>query len=102
MVSSIIKFAAKNNIEYLNGDDLDEIKSRYIVEYKKPFKINKAFKFGYEVDNPSFEFLRYYIFGEGQTGSLQETFYTLNLENAKKFFDDNIESLFKEKGLEGL
>lgn len=84
LVSSIIKFAAKNNIEYLNGDDLDEIKSRYIVEYKKPFKINKAFKFGYEVDNPSFEFLRYYILGEGQTGSLQETFYTLNLENAKK------------------
>lgn len=37
LVSSIIKFAAKNNIEYLNGDDLDEIKSRYIVEYKKPF-----------------------------------------------------------------
>ena len=102
LASSIIKFAANNNIEYLNGDDLDEIKSRYIVEYKKPFKINKAFKFGYEVDNPSFEFLRYYIFGEGQTGSLQETFYTLNLENAKKFFDDNVESLFKEKGLEGI
>lgn len=102
LVSSIIKFAAKNNIEYLNGDDLDEIKSRYIVEYKKPFKINKAFKFGYEVDNPSFEFLRYYILGEEQTGSLQETFYTLNLENAKKFFDDNVESLFKEKGLEGI
>lgn len=27
LASSIIKFAANNNIEYLNGDDLDEIKS---------------------------------------------------------------------------
>lgn len=102
LISSIIQFANNNNIEYLNGDDLEEIKSRYIVEYKKPLKINKAFKFGYESDNPSFEFLRYNILGEGQAGSLQETFYTLNLENAKKFFDDCLKKLFNDKGIDGL
>ena len=100
LVSSIIKFAKAHNIEYLNGDELEDIKSRYIVEYKKPEKINKAFKFGYESDNPSFEFLRYSILEEGHSGTLQETFYTLNLERAKKYFDEHLENLFEEKGEE--
>ena len=102
LVSSIIRFAKSNKIEYLNGDDLDDIKSRYIVEYKKPERINKAFKFGYESDNPSFEFLRYNVLEEGETGSIKETFYTLNLEKAKKFFDDNLKELYKSKGKDGL
>ena len=102
LVNSIIKFAKAHKIEYLNGDDLDDIRSRYIIEEKKPDRINKAFKFGYESDNPSFEFLRYRILEEGKSGSLQETFYTLNLEKAKQFFDKNLESFYKENGKEGL
>ncbi|MBQ6782426.1 MAG: DUF262 domain-containing protein [Acholeplasmatales bacterium] len=102
LVNSIIRFAKSHNIQYLNGDDLDTIKARYIVEYKKPEMINKAFKFGYESDNPSFEFLRYKILEEGNSGTLQETFYTLNLERAKSFFDKNIQEFFKEKGKDGL
>lgn len=102
LVNSIIKFAKAHKIEYLNGDDLEDIRSRYIIEEKKPDRINKAFKFGYESDNPSFEFLRYRILEEGRSGSIQETFYTLNLEKAKQFFDRNLESFYKENGKEGL
>ena len=86
LVNSIINKATAEGIEYLNNSSLEEIKTRYIVEYQKPQKILKAYKFGYEKDNPSFMFLRYAILGEEAPSTLQETFYTLNLEQAKKFF----------------
>lgn len=54
-VSSILRLAKKYNFEYLNDDDLETIKARYIVEPKKPLNIQKAYKFGYEADNPSFD-----------------------------------------------
>ena len=103
LVNSIIKFAQNNGIEYINGDSIEEIKNRYIIEYKKPQMILKAFKFGYEIDNPSFEYLRYNILQEEKSGSIVETFYTLNLEFAKQFFDSKVQQLFddqKEAGLE--
>ena len=101
-ISCILEIAEKNNITYLNGSDLEEIKTRYIVEYKKPEKIIKSYKFGYEKDNPSFEFLRYKILGENASKDIKESFYTLNLETAKLFFNSKLEIFFKEKGTEGL
>lgn len=102
LVNSILDFAKSNSIEYLNGDELEEIKTRFIVEYKKPQKILKTFKFGYESDNPSSEYLRYNILGEGVTGTLVETFYTLNLEKAKYYFDEKINEYYLAEGLKGL
>ena len=102
LVNAIVKFAEKNNIEYLNNSELSEIKTRYIVEYQRPQRILKAYKFGYEKDNPSFEYLRYNILGEEASGNLQETFYTLNLEYAKQFFDQKVEKLYVEYGEQGL
>lgn len=105
LVSTILKFAHDKGIEYLNGDELEEIKNRYIIEYKKPQKILKAFKFGYEIDNPSFEYLRYNILEEEKAGNLIETFYTQNLERAKYFFIEKIEEFYdanKQEGLETL
>ncbi len=101
-VSCILKFAEKNKIAYLNGDEIEEIKSRYIVEYKKPEKILKAYKFGYEKDNPSFDYLRYNILGEDAPGDLTETFYTLNLEGAKNFFNKKLEEFYVNKNQNGL
>lgn len=98
LLNSILNYADSIGKSYINGDDLEEIRNQYIVEYKKPEKILKAYKFGYEKDNPSFEYLRYAILGEESPGSLQETFYTLNLKNAKDFFDNQINKLYKEKG----
>ena len=102
LVNSIVKFAEKNHIEYLNNNELVEIKTRYIVEYQRPKCILKAYKFGYEKDNPSFEYLRYNILGEEASGNLQETFYTLNLQNAKQFFDKKLEKFYEEYGEQGL
>lgn len=101
-VSCILDFATKNNIEYLNGEEIEKIKERYIVEYKKPDRLLKAYKFGYETDNPSFEFLRYKILGEKAPGELTETFYTLNLETAQKFFNRNISNYYDDYGVDGL
>lgn len=102
LVSCILKLAEKKKLAYLNGDEIEEIKSRYIVEFKKPERILKAYKFGYEKDNPSFDYLRFNILGEDAPGDLTETFYTLNLERAKNFFNVRLEEFYKEKGQEGL
>lgn len=41
-------------------------------------------KLRYTTDNPSYYYLRYKILNESGGGSVQETFYTLNLSNAKR------------------
>lgn len=99
-VSSILRLSKKHGIEYLNGDDLATIEERYIVEYEKPSRIQKAYKFGYEIDKESFDYLRYVILGEEAPGHIEETFYTLNLEKAKQYFDEHLEALYQEKGKE--
>lgn len=105
LINSIIKKAEEEGIKYLNNNSIADIKTRYLVEYKKPENILKAYKFGYEKDNPSFQYLRYKILGEDAAGNVEETFYTLNLEAANDFFDDNINELYnkgKAKALETL
>ena len=71
---------------YLGTISLKIIKETYITVEKPPNFIIKTYKFGYEIDNPSFQFLRHKIFLEPNNGTIQETFYTLNLENSKNFF----------------
>lgn len=97
-VNSVLRLAEKHGIKYLNGDELATVKERYIVESKKPLNIQKAYKFGYETDESSFDYLRHVVLGEEASGNILETFYTLNLERAKKYFDDHLEKLFEEKG----
>lgn len=102
-VSCVLRLAEKHNIQYINGDDLETIRSKYIVEVKKPLGLLKAYKFGYETDNPSFDYLRFNILGEEAPGNITETFYTLNLANAKNYFDKKLEELYqkeKESGIE--
>jgi len=77
------------------------------VEERYLFKINpkgefRTYKFGYTEDNPSQEYLRYRILGERGGRDVQETFYTLNLGNAKKYFSEQIAELHSLKGLDGL
>jgi uncharacterized protein with ParB-like and HNH nuclease domain len=91
------KYLEDNDI-YLGSYSLVEIIERFIVITQPPKNIVSTYKFGYEIDNPSFEFLRHKIYGERNTGRVDETFYTLNLENAKEFFTENLENLIKQKG----
>ena len=58
--------------------------------------------FGYEVDNPSYEYFKTKILESGNIGNDIETFYTLNLERAKEFFTRQINKLVDDKGIEAL
>ncbi|OAV10500.1 DUF262 domain-containing protein [Moraxella catarrhalis] len=89
-------FEEKNPNVIIDGKSLSELKTYYLYQ-EKDNKILTAYKFGYEVDNPSFDFLKQKIFNSQESGNVQETFYTLNLEKAKSFFKEEIESLFNKK-----
>lgn len=71
----------------LNYTSIDEIRKKFIFD-SKDCEVSKSYLFGYEKDNPSYEFLKTEIFNEdSSTRNLkQETIYTLNLENTKKYF----------------
>lgn len=87
---------------YIGTLNLRQVQEEYLVIKKPPQFIIHTYKFGYETDNPSFRFLRYKILGESYSGSIQETFYTLNLENAKSFFAENIASYYLDNGWEAI
>lgn len=89
----------KDDEIYLGSFSLKSIKEEYLVVQKPPQFIISTYKFSYEVDNPSFKFLKHRIFNEPNSGAIQETFYTLNLENAKCFFADNLHNYFEKYGL---
>lgn len=89
----------KNDDIYLGSFSLKAIKEEYLVVSRPPQFIIRTYKFGYEVDNPSFKYLKYRIFQEPNSGTVQETFYTLNLENAKIFFKENLANVYKKDGL---
>jgi uncharacterized protein with ParB-like and HNH nuclease domain len=71
----------------LNYTSLDEISKKFIYDSKDD-GISRSYIFGYEKDNPSYEFLKTRIFlGKSDNSfSIQETIYTRNLENSKQFF----------------
>lgn len=102
LLNSIINCITRNNHDFLCDDEIEDIKKKYIVVNNKRNGILKTYLFGYEKDNPSFMFLRYRIFGEDYAPTIEESFYTLNLEYAKKFFDNKIDTLYKTKGLSAI
>jgi uncharacterized protein with ParB-like and HNH nuclease domain len=61
-----------------------------------------TYKFGYTVDNPSYEYMRHRIFNEPDAGTISETFYTLNLKNAKEYFLKQLAGWYDEEGYEGI
>lgn len=84
---------------FINSIPLNKIVEDYLLITKPDSSdIIKTFKFGYEVDNPSYEFFKHKVLGEPNSGVLNETFYTMNLENAKKFFQKNIKQEFEMHG----
>lgn len=40
--------------------------------------------------------MRFYILGEKNGGSIQETFYTINLKNAKTYFLGQLKEFYQE------
>ncbi|MGP6151640.1 DUF262 domain-containing protein [Priestia flexa] len=74
----------------LNFYSKEDIRNMYICQ-QAANGIKKAYVFGYEKDNPSYEFLKTKIFGDQSSSSQDiETSYTKNLITAKEFFKDRI------------
>lgn len=81
---------------------LKAIKEKFISKQKPSGIQFLTYKFGYTSDNPSYEYMRFRIFNEPNPGAIQETFYTLNLKNAKSYFIGQLEGLYNEDGIEAI
>ena len=93
LLKVLIDFSKEKGIDYIVEDSIDEIVGKYFYEWNKN-KVLKAYKFGYEKDNPSFEFLKQYIIENEQVSSLEKTFYTLNLDYSKKYFVNKLNEAY--------
>ena len=69
---------------------LEDVVSKYICQHRPPNKQITTYLFGYEVDNPSSDYLQYRVFNEPYSGTVNETYYTKNLKFAKSFFRENV------------
>lgn len=83
-------------------ETLKEMKAKYIYKKQPPHNIITTYFFGYETDNPSFEYLRYKIFGQEFSKSIEETYYTKNLKYAKEFINKCLNDLYDIEGTSGI
>lgn len=82
--------------------DLASIIEKYILQKRLPQKIVTSYIFGYETDNPSFDYLIHAIYNIPAGGSIKETYYTKNLKYAKEFFIDCLQKLYETEGIESI
>ena len=102
-VRSLEENKTKSDKDIILGyETIEEIVSKYICKKRPPYGMVTTYLFGYEVDNPSEEYLKYKIFEEPFSGAVNETYYTKNLKYAKSFFAENIRKLYEESGNDGL
>lgn len=101
LINSIIKYAKNQGFEEICSIKLDGLYSKYICRTDGGLH---AYVFGYEVDNPSFKYLKCKIFEDESPDSILQTYYTNNLEFAKTFFDNQLQEYCKgsQKRLDGL
>lgn len=78
----------------LNFSSKEEIINKYIFTENKQQQ-EKSYLFGYHKDNPSYEFLKREIFEQNDnlSNEIEETVYTNNLLNAKRYFIDKIKKM---------
>lgn len=86
----------------LGYDTLKDVVAKYIYQSRPPMNQITTYLFGYEVDNPSADYLRYKIFDEPYSGTVNETYYAKNLKFAKSFFRENLTALYENEGIEGI
>lgn len=92
----------KRDIYFVEGQSIYDIEKMFLFMKKTPDSAITTYKFGYEEDNPSFSYFINKTLESNNLSEVTETFYTLNLENAKKFFRDNIRNLYDENGINAL
>jgi hypothetical protein len=82
--------------------NITELQNNFLFKIKPTGDKFRTYKFGYARDNPSYHYLRFRILGEEGGGSIEETFYTLNLSNAKTYFSEQLRELYDKEQFEGL
>ena len=93
---------APNDIFITESLNLAAIIDRYLYKVKPTTTAYRTYKFGYAKDNPSNAFMRHRILNESNGGAIKETFYTLNLKNAKSYFMQQLEDLYEQEKIQGL
>lgn len=98
LIQCIYEWCVSNSIDTLNYTDIQDIKKKFISESKDK-GISQSYLFGYEKDNPSYEYLKHSIFNNEDhlQRQFQDTAYTSNLENAKQSFTLKLKNLTKEE-----
>jgi hypothetical protein len=79
-----------------------DVQRRFLFKVKPTGDQFRTYKFGYTEDNPSYDYLRHRILGEPGGASVQETFYTLNLSNAKRYFAEQLAEMHAQEGVAGI
>ncbi len=92
----------ESEIFFTDSLSVADIVERFLFKVKRGGDRFRTYKFGYTEDNPSYEYLRFKILGEYGGGAVQETFYTLNLANAKHYFSKQIQAVYETAGIAGL
>jgi uncharacterized protein with ParB-like and HNH nuclease domain len=82
--------------------NLEEVQKNYLFKALPRGAEFRTYKFGYTTDNPSYKYLKHRILGEPGGGTIDETFYTLNLGNARDYFTGQFKALHDQEGLAGL
>lgn len=78
----------------LNYDTVEEVRKRFIFQTRDG-GVSRSYIFGYEKDNPSYEFLKTKIFKEQSNNHelSEDTIYTANLQAARAFFDEKLSAM---------
>jgi hypothetical protein len=91
LIQAILESTEKDNP--LNYTSKEDIQQKFIFDSKNK-GISRSYIFGYEKDNPSYEYLKTKIFKETSSQfKSEETIYTNNLLSAKEFFEQQIKEL---------
>lgn len=109
LINEIVNYYINHNPEkslneiFINSIPLSKIQEDYLVQTKPDSQGTiRTYKFGYEVDNPSYQFFKYRILEPSNPLAVDETFYTLNLAKSKQFFENKIKELVESKGINEL
>jgi uncharacterized protein with ParB-like and HNH nuclease domain len=98
----ILLTALDKKLEQLENysKSMDELEVKFLVQKHEKDDVRIAYRFGYEKDTPSYEFLIKEILGEKIENTQPETIYTKNLSNALTFFNKEFEKLSERTILE--
>lgn len=96
LIFTLLKIMEERGIEKLNYTSQEEIIRKYMYEFREKNK-NRTYIYGYESENPSYNFLVREIYEDNIINSSDNgmTIYTKNLLSAKTFFYNQLKNMNK-------